>query len=125
MAALVWGMFVRLTFVLHSTWFVNSASHMWGYRTYATRDNSRNLWWVALLTYGEGWHNNHHAFPRMAMHGHKWWEIDTAFRSIRLLETLGLAWNVVVDQHLPAPDRGESSKVQPASAGRPAAFRWR
>ena len=58
---LVWGVFVRLVFVLHSTWFVNSASHMWGYRNYETTDDSRNNWWVALLTYGEGWHNNHHA----------------------------------------------------------------
>jgi stearoyl-CoA desaturase (delta-9 desaturase) len=92
---LVWGVFVRLCFVLHSTWFVNSASHMWGYRNYDTTDDSRNLWWVALLTYGEGWHNNHHAYPRMAPHGHKWWEIDVTFRTIRLMQRLGLAWNVV------------------------------
>jgi len=92
---LVWGVFVRLVFVLHSTWFVNSASHMWGYRNYETTDNSRNLWWVALLTHGEGWHNNHHAYPRMALHGHRWWELDLTFRTIRLLERLGLAWDVV------------------------------
>jgi stearoyl-CoA desaturase (delta-9 desaturase) len=92
---LVWGVFVRLCFVLHSTWFVNSASHMWGYRNYETTDDSRNNWWVALLTYGEGWHNNHHAYPRMAPHGHRWWEIDTTFWSIRLMQCLGLAWNVV------------------------------
>ncbi|MCA9189239.1 MAG: fatty acid desaturase [Pirellulaceae bacterium] len=94
----VWGMFVRLTFVLHSTWFVNSASHMWGYRNYKTTDDSRNNWWVALLTYGEGWHNNHHAYPRMARHGHRWWEIDATFMTIRLMEYCGLAWSVV-DQH--------------------------
>jgi fatty-acid desaturase len=103
-AAVIWGMFVRLVYVLHATWFVNSASHMWGYRNYPTKDNSRNLWWVALLTYGEGWHNNHHAFPRMARHGHKWWELDVTFRTIRLLERLGLAWDVVAGQHKkPAP----------------------
>jgi stearoyl-CoA desaturase (delta-9 desaturase) len=92
---LTWGMFVRLCFVLHSTWFVNSASHMWGYRNYVTTDDSRNNWWVALLTYGEGWHNNHHAYPRMAPHGHRWWEVDVTFATIRLMEWCGLAWNVV------------------------------
>ena len=63
MSWLVWGGFVRTVFVLHSTWLVNSASHVWGYRSHPTRDHSTNLWWVALLTYGEGWHNNHHAYP--------------------------------------------------------------
>jgi stearoyl-CoA desaturase (delta-9 desaturase) len=92
---MLWGLFVRLIFVMHSTWFVNSASHMWGYVNYKTTDDSRNNWWVALITYGEGWHNNHHAYPRMANHGHKWWEFDVTFRTIRLLERLGLAWNVV------------------------------
>ena len=91
----VWGMFVRFVFVLHSTWLVNSASHIWGYRNYETADNSRNNWWVALLSYGEGWHNNHHAYPRMAKHGHRWWEIDITFATIRLLQRLGLVWNVV------------------------------
>jgi fatty-acid desaturase len=92
---LVWGMFVRLVFVLHATWFVNSASHMWGYRNYETTDDSRNNWWVALITYGEGWHNNHHAYPRMAPHGHRWWEIDTTYMVIRAMRAVGLAWNVV------------------------------
>lgn len=91
----VWGMFVRLIWVLHSTWFVNSATHMWGYRNYDTTDKSRNLWWVALLTYGEGWHNNHHAYPRMARYGHRWWEIDVTFATICLMRRLGLAWDVV------------------------------
>lgn len=95
MSWLVWGVFVRMVFVLHSTWLVNSASHMWGYRNYETRDDSRNNWWVALLTYGEGWHNNHHAHPRMAKHGHKWWEFDMTFLTIRGMQALGLAWDVV------------------------------
>jgi stearoyl-CoA desaturase (delta-9 desaturase) len=95
----VWGMFVRLVYVLHSTWFVNSASHMWGYRTYETTDDSRNNWWVALLTYGEGWHNNHHAFPSMARAGHKWWELDITFWAIRALEKCGLIWDVVDGHH--------------------------
>ena len=92
-----WGMFVRLVGVLHVTWFVNSASHMWGYRNYETTDDSRNLWWVGLLAYGEGWHNNHHAFQRMARHGHKWWEFDITYLTILLMEKLGLAWDVVHD----------------------------
>ena len=95
----VWGMFVRLFCVLHGTWFVNSATHMWGYRNYRTRDDSRNLWWVALISFGEGWHNNHHAYPRSARHGHKWWEVDVTFMVIKTLEKLGLAWDVVDGQH--------------------------
>ena len=90
-----WGIFFRLALVWHSTWLVNSASHMWGYRNYETSDDSRNNWFVALVTYGEGWHNNHHAYPRMANHGHKWWEIDPTYTAVRLLSALGLAWNVV------------------------------
>ncbi len=97
MSFLVYGMFVRLVYVLHITWLVNSASHMWGYRSYETNDNSRNLWWVGLLAYGEGWHNNHHAFQRGARHGHRWWEIDVTYWAIYLMERLGLAWNVVRD----------------------------
>lgn len=93
----VWGMFVRLVYVFHVTWFVNSASHMWGYRNYETTDDSRNLWWVGLLAFGEGWHNNHHAFQRMAKQGHKWWEIDMTYWVILAMEKVGLAWNVVKD----------------------------
>ena len=92
---LIWGTFLRLVLVLHTTWFVNSASHMWGYRNYETADKSRNLWWVGLLAYGEGWHNNHHAYPRMAVHGHRWWEIDMTYWAIRFLRVTGLAWDVV------------------------------
>ena len=91
----VWAVAVRMVFVLHSTWLVNSASHIWGYRNYETRDNSRNNWWVALITYGEGWHNNHHAHPRMAKHGHRWWEFDLTFITIRCMQACGLAWDVV------------------------------
>ena len=94
-SCLAWGMSVRLVYVLHTTFLVNSATHMWGYRSYATPDQSRNLWWVALLSYGEGWHNNHHAYPRMARHGHRWWEFDTTYAAIRLLERVGIVWNVV------------------------------
>ena len=92
-----WGMFIRMCFVLHVTWLVNSATHMWGYVNYKTTDDSKNLWWVGLLAFGEGWHNNHHAFQRMARHGHKWWEIDLTYYAIVAMEKLGLAWNVVHD----------------------------
>ncbi|MEO8268216.1 MAG: fatty acid desaturase [Aureliella sp.] len=92
---LVWAVFLRMVLVLHATWLVNSASHMWGYRNYETRDDSRNNWWVALVTYGEGWHNNHHAHPRMAKHGHKWWEVDATYNMIRLMKKCGIAWDII------------------------------
>jgi stearoyl-CoA desaturase (delta-9 desaturase) len=92
---LVWGLFVRLVAVLHATWMVNSASHMWGYKNYETTDDSRNNWLVAIVAYGEGWHNNHHAYPRMAKHGHRWWEFDLTWQVIRLLRMCGLVWDVV------------------------------
>jgi fatty-acid desaturase len=90
----VWGVFVRLVVVYHCTWLVNSATHKFGYRTYTTEDASTNCWWVAVLTYGEGWHNNHHAFQHSARHGLKWWEIDLTWMHIRLLKALGLAKKV-------------------------------
>jgi stearoyl-CoA desaturase (delta-9 desaturase) len=93
----VWGIFVRMAWVLHVTWLVNSASHMWGYRNYETTDDSRNCWWVGLLAFGEGWHNNHHAYQRMARHGHRWWEVDVTYWAICVMEKLGLAWRVVHD----------------------------
>ena len=92
---LVWGLFVRMVVVLHVTWLVNSASHMFGYKNYETTDDSRNNWLVAMLAFGEGWHNNHHAYPRMAMHGHKWWEFDITWQAIRVMRMLGLFWDVV------------------------------
>jgi len=94
MSWLVWGGFFRTIFVLHTTWLVNSASHIWGYRSHPTRDKSTNLWWVALLTYGEGWHNNHHAFQTSARHGLDWWEVDPTYLTIKLLSVLGLAGNI-------------------------------
>ena len=95
----IWGIFVRSVLVYHSTWFVNSASHVWGYRTFKTTDQSKNNWWVALLSFGEGWHNNHHAFQRSARHGMRWWELDLTYRMIQLMWVLGLASQI----HLPVP----------------------
>jgi sn-1 stearoyl-lipid 9-desaturase len=98
----VWGIFFRLVLLYHCTWFVNSATHKFGYRTYESGDNSTNCWWVALLTYGEGWHNNHHTFQYSARHGLKWWEIDATWLTICLLERLGLATKVkLVDTSAP------------------------
>jgi fatty-acid desaturase len=91
---LVWGVFVRTVVVWHITWSVNSAAHLWGYRTYDTGEQSRNNWIVAILTNGEGWHNNHHADPRSARHGHRRSEIDIVFGTVRLLEAVGLATNI-------------------------------
>ena len=90
----IYGIFVRAVLLWHSTWFVNSATHCWGYRTFSANDNARNLWWVSLLTYGEGWHNNHHTFPRSAQTGWYWWEIDVTWHTIQLLQRLGLATKV-------------------------------
>lgn len=95
----LWGMCVRLTLAYHSTWFVNSATHLWGYRNYETTDQSRNLWWVAIMAYGEGWHNNHHAHPHTARAGHKWWELDPTWWAIALLRSIGLATEV--DDRIP------------------------
>ena len=92
---LVWGVLVRTVYVWHITWAVNSLSHLWGYRNYDTGEHSRNNWFVALLTNGEGWHNNHHAAPRAAAHGHRWWELDLTYLTLVLLRRLGLVWDIV------------------------------
>lgn len=94
-SVLVWGLFVRTVFVWHITWSVNSLTHRFGYRNYATRENSRNNWLVALLSSGEGWHNNHHWDPASASLRHRWWELDAMYLIICCLERLGLVWNVV------------------------------
>jgi len=90
----MWAIFFRVTFNLHATWLVNSATHMWGKRRFATRDDSRNNWLVALVTFGEGWHNNHHAHPTSARHGLAWYEIDLNWWGIRVMQFLRLAKGV-------------------------------
>ena len=87
----LWTMFFRVVFGLHATWLVNSATHMWGARRFATRDDSRNNWWVALISFGEGWHNNHHAHPTSARHGLAWYEFDPSWILIKVLKGLGVA----------------------------------
>jgi stearoyl-CoA desaturase (delta-9 desaturase) len=106
---LVWGVFVRTTLLYHATWLVNSATHLWGYRSHATRDRSTNLWWVALLALGEGWHNNHHAFPRSARHGLRWWEFDLTYLVIRLLGPVGLARDIQLPRQPPRRDPATAS----------------
>ncbi len=95
LSVFLWAMCTRIVVVYHVTWFVNSATHVWGYRNYQTSDRSRNLWWVGLLAFGEGWHNNHHAYQRMARHGHRLWEFDLTYCIIRVMKVLGLATHVV------------------------------
>jgi stearoyl-CoA desaturase (delta-9 desaturase) len=90
----LWGIFFRTTVGLHATWFVNSATHMWGSRRFKTRDDSTNNWWVALVSFGEGWHNNHHAHPTSARHGLAWYELDLNWIGISVLRMLGLAWDI-------------------------------
>ena len=116
MEMLLWGVCVRLVFAYHTTWLVNSATHLWGYRNYETTDESRNLWWVGLLAYGEGWHNNHHAFPAVARAGHKWWEFDMTFMAIRVFQFFGLAHDV--KDEIPKPRR--KTDAPRADANKPA-----
>jgi stearoyl-CoA desaturase (delta-9 desaturase) len=93
---MLWGVCVRVVFGLHATWLVNSASHMFGPRRFATRDDSRNNWLVAALTFGEGWHNNHHANPTSIRHGLAWYEVDHSWILVNVLKSLGLAWDLKV-----------------------------
>ena len=87
----VWGIFVRIVLVYHVTWLVNSACHMWGYKNFELKDDlSTNCWWSAILSFGEGWHNNHHKHPKKAKHGLKLYEIDLTWVSIWVLYKLGL-----------------------------------
>jgi fatty-acid desaturase len=90
-SVMLWGVCVRVTLALHATWLVNSATHLWGRKRFETGDDSTNSWWVAMLTFGEGWHNNHHAHPTSARHGLKWYEVDFNWWGIRTLQFLGLA----------------------------------
>jgi stearoyl-CoA desaturase (delta-9 desaturase) len=98
----VWGFCVSTVALYHATFTINSLAHRYGSRRYATRDDSRNNWWLALLTFGEGWHNNHHHYPRAARQGFYWWEIDLTWYGLRLLERLGLVWDL---QPVPAAVR--------------------
>jgi stearoyl-CoA desaturase (delta-9 desaturase) len=107
----VWGIAVRLVVTYQTTYLVNSAAHWFGYQSYRSGDRSRNNWWVALLSYGEGWHNNHHAFPWSARHGLRGWEIDPSYWAIRGFQLFGLVRAVYV----PSPERLRSRARLPES----------
>jgi stearoyl-CoA desaturase (delta-9 desaturase) len=111
---LLWGGLVRVFVVHHVTWSINSVCHFTGSRRFAIDDHSTNVFWLALPTMGESWHHNHHAFPRSARHGLRWWELDISGLVIGALERLGLAWNVVRI----APER-QAQKEAPADSGQP------
>ncbi|MFQ5451372.1 MAG: acyl-CoA desaturase [Nitrospinaceae bacterium] len=120
----VWGIFVRLVLVYHSTWFVNSAAHYFGYKTFTLEnDLSTNCWWVGLIAYGEGWHNNHHAVPKSARHGLRPWEIDLTWMSICVLKFLGLATDIKVAKliRIPASESASAKKGYAAEMVRQAA----
>ncbi len=109
----LWTIFLRVVVGLHCTWLVNSATHLWGSQRFVTGDDSRNNWWVALLTFGEGWHNNHHAHAQSARHGLRWYEFDLNWYGIQTLRLLGLARDV----KLPRFDgRVQETRTQPAIA---------
>ena len=95
LTGLLWGGLVRIFFVHHVTWSINSICHFYGERRFQTDDHSTNVWWLSLLSLGESWHHNHHAFPRSAFHGLRRWELDPSGLIIRAMQKLGLAWNVV------------------------------
>jgi fatty-acid desaturase len=120
---LLWGVFVRTVLGLHFTWLVNSATHVWGSRRFKTSDNSTNNLIVALLTWGEGWHNNHHAHPVSARHGLKWYEIDVNWYGIWTLKKLGLARKVnrATLQEVPRPSElvPEENLIPPPPAPTP------
>ena len=95
LAALFWAGLVRVFLVQHVTFSINSICHFFGRRRFATDDESTNVFWLAIPSFGESWHHNHHAFPRSATHGLRWWEVDIGGLIVRSMRRLGLAWNVV------------------------------
>jgi stearoyl-CoA desaturase (Delta-9 desaturase) len=116
LTGLLWGAGVRMLVVHHVTYSINSLCHFFGRRRFPTGDESRNLLWLAIPTFGESWHNNHHAFPTSAFHGMRRWEIDPSAIVIRALERVGLVWDVVrIEPERQAKKAGEAA-ASPASA---------
>ncbi len=117
LSVLLWGVVVRTVAVWHITWSVNSLSHVWGYQSYDTGEHSQNNWFVALVSNGEGWHNNHHADQRSARHGHRWYEFDVTYLTIRFLALVGLAHEVLEPRRIAtASSQGSASSQVPASS---------
>ena len=115
--AFFWAGLIRIFLVHHVTFSINSICHFFGRRRFETDDKSTNVFWLSVLSFGESWHHNHHAFPRSAMHGLRWWEVDLGGLVIRAMRRVGLAWNVV----LISPERQEQRQSQAAPKLRPAA----
>ena len=113
----VWGVIMRVIAVWHITWSVNSLSHMFGYTNYETGEDSRNNWLVALMTVGEGWHNNHHEDPSACTVQHRWWELDLSYYEVKLLEKLGLASDIIVPRHKRSTHRQNSGTGSQEQAG--------
>ena len=110
-SGLVWGFVVSTVALWHATYCVNSICHVWGTRRYATPDTSRNNWLMALLTLGEGWHNNHHHYCASARQGFRWWEIDVTYYVLRGLQALGLVWEIrEPPAHILAPRAAETAR---------------
>ncbi|HEU4700906.1 MAG TPA: fatty acid desaturase [Conexibacter sp.] len=115
----LWGGLVRLFVGNHTTYAINSIGHYYGSRRFPTSDESRNVSWLALVSWGEAWHNNHHAFPRSASHGMRWYEVDVSAIAIRLMERLGLVWNVIridreiLDRRAAGPRAGRNAPHEP------------
>ena len=106
----VWGVIARTVYVWHITWAVNSVTHLVGYRTYETNDDSRNSWMVAIVTLGEGWHNNHHADPASATVQHRWWELDPNYYIIKVFSWCGLAKNIIPPRHVRKKQKSNSPR---------------
>jgi stearoyl-CoA desaturase (delta-9 desaturase) len=109
---LVWAFLVSTIALYHVTYAVNSLAHVWGTRRYPTSDESRNNWWIALATFGEGWHNNHHYYPSSARQGFYWWEIDMTYCILRMLSWVGIVWDLrEVPPHVLQEGRGAAKHV--------------
>jgi len=113
-SCVLWGLFLRTSVELHATWLINSATHMWGSQRFITGDTSKNNFWVAMLTFGEGWHNNHHASAQAARHGLAWYEFDLNWYGICVLRMFGLAWDIKQRKLEPTTHR-PSEPVQSAA----------
>lgn len=107
----VWGFFISTTILFHATCSINSVAHVWGYRSYDTLDNSRNNWLLALITFGEGWHNNHHMYPAAVRQGIRWWEVDITYLVLLAMRAFGLVWDLK-----PVPSRIRSTPMSGALA---------
>jgi len=112
MMGFIWGGLVRIFFVHHVTWSVNSICHLWGSQPYSSGDHSKNNFLMGLLALGEGWHNNHHAFPTSARHGLRWWQIDFSYWVIWTMAWIGLAWNIKLPTRQFALARKVPNEVQ-------------